>query len=302
MPRTKIGIIGSSSMVGSRFCELAKNDYQLVKADLRGKISLDITSKASVANFFKNYEFQWLILFSAFTDVDQAQKQQGNKNASCWQINVGGTSYIIQACRQYSRKLIFISTDFVFDGASGPYNELDPTGPNLGKVSWYGITKIEAEKAIESKLADYIILRISYPYRAKFAGKDDLAKRILRLYQKGQLYPMFTDQTITPTFIDDLAPAVKLLITKGQKGIFHLTSPMPTTQYKFAKTLIATFGGNPDDVKGGSLRQFLAQGAKTPRPLAGGLGVDKIKKVGFTPTNWQEGIKIIYQQSGGRLI
>lgn len=288
-------------MVGSQFCKLAK-DLSIIKSDLRGLNPLDITKKDQVESFFKKHAFDWIILFSAFTDVDAAEKQREDKNGSCWQINVQGTDRIVKNCRQYGRKLIFISTDFVFDGASGPYNESDPVGPNLAKVSWYGITKIEAEKVIKSQLTDHIILRISYPYRAKFAGKDDIAKRILRLYQQGELYPMFADQTITPTFIDDLAPAVKLLVTTDQKGVFHLASPTLTTQYKFAKTLIATFGDSPADVKEGSLKDFLAQPGKTPRPLNGGLKVDKIIKLGFTPTSWQEGIKLIYKQSGGKLL
>lgn len=301
MAEDKIAVIGSSSMVGSRFCELAK-DLSIIKSDLRGPNPLDITKKDQVESFFKKHAFDWIILFSAFTDVDAAEKQREDKNGSCWQINVEGTQNIVQACQKYGRKLIFISTDFVFDGASGPYNEDDPVGPDFSKVSWYGITKIEAEKVIGGQLADYIILRISYPYRAKFAGKDDIAKRILKLHQKGQLYPMFADQTITPTFIDDLTPAVKLLITTGQSGIFHLASPLPTTQYKFAKTLIAKFGGSPDDVKEGSLREFLLEGSPTPRPLNGGLKVDKITNLGFTPTSWREGIEIIYQQSRGQLL
>lgn len=299
--KSKLIVIGANSMVGSRFCELAK-DLSIIKSDLRGPNSLDITKKDQVESFFKKHAFDWIILFSAFTDVDAAEKQRNDKTGSCWQINVGGTNNIVKNCRQHGRKLIFISTDFVFDGASGPYNEGDPVGPNLVKVSWYGITKIEAEKVIKSQLTDHIILRISYPYRAKFAGKDDITKRILRLYQKGQLYPMFADQTITPTFIDDLAPAVKLLITKGQRGVFHLASPKLTTQYEFAKTLIATFGGNLDDVKKGSLRQFLLEGSRTPRPLAGGLKTDKITKLGFTPTTWKEGITKIFSQSDGQLI
>lgn len=301
MAKDKIAVIGSSSMVGSRFCQLTR-DFNLAKADLHSSVSCDITATSSVEDFFKNYKFSQVILFSAFTDVDEAEKQREDKNGSCWQINVEGTENIVQACQKYGRKLIFISTDFVFDGTKGPYNENDLTGSNLARVSWYGITKIEAEKTITNRLDNYIILRIAYPYRSKFAGKDDIAKRILRLYQKGQLYPMFADQTITPTLIDDLTPAVKLLITTDQKGIFHLASPTLTTQYEFAKILIAKFGGNPADVKKGSLAKFLKEPGRTPRPLNGGLKVDKIVKLGFMPTSWQEGIEIIYQQSRGKLI
>src|SRR3990167_967750 len=302
--KTKISmaVVGSSSMVGSRFCELASASFNLIKADLKGVVLIDITKKASIENFFKTYDFEWLILFSAFTDVDAAEKQRGDKNGLCYLINVGGTTNVVDACKSSNRKLIFISTDFVFDGSAGPYHEDDPTGPDLKKVSWYGLTKIEAENYIRENLANFLILRIAYPYRGRFTAKDDIAKRILRLYLKNQLYPMFSDQVITPTFIDDLFPAVKLLISSGQEGIFHLVSPRETTQFEFAKEVIKVFRGDLNKLKSGSIIEFLKDPSNTPRPQNGGLKVDRIKALGFKPTDWQEGIKIIHEQSKGQLI
>ncbi len=287
-------------MVGSRFCELYRGP--LIEADFSGKISVDITDFQSVNHFFARYSFEWLILFSAFTDVDAAEKQRDNKKGACWQINVEGVKNIVNACKSYTRKLIFISTDFVFDGSRGPYAEEDITGPDLTKVSWYGISKIQAEKSIQKSLNSSIILRIAYPYRAKFEGKDDIAKRILRLYKNGKLYPMFDDQQITPTFIDDLEPAIDLLVSKNQKGIFHLASPALTTQYRFAKQLIKTFGTRSEGIKKGSVSDFLKKPDATPRPIRGGLKVGKIVAKGFEPTSWEKGIKIIWQLSKGQLI
>lgn len=299
---TKLAVIGASSMVGSRFCELAQKNFELVKSDLTGEISVDITNKNSVDDFFKKYQFEWIILFSAFTDVDAAEKQRNDKVGLCWKINVEGAQNVAETCKKYNRKLIFITTDFVFDGSRGNYTENDPPGPNFDKISWYGITKSEAEKIIKNTLSDYIILRIAYPYRSKFAGKDDLAKKVWRLYKEGKLYPMFTDQIITPTFIDDIAPAVSLLISKEVKGTLNLASPKPVSQYDFAKELIATFGGNRNDIKKGSIIEFLKQEGKTPRSKNSNLNVEKIKALGFNPTDWKEGIKTIYTQAKGNLI
>ena len=170
--KLKMAVLGANSMVGSRFCEMASSDFQLIKADLTSFILVDITDKNSVENFFKNNDFEWVILFSAFTDVDAAEQQRTNKDGSCWKINVEGAGNVVEACRKYKRKLIFILTDFVFDGVRGNYTENDPPGPNFDKVSWYGITKAEAEKIISDGSKNYIILRIAYPYRGKFAGKD----------------------------------------------------------------------------------------------------------------------------------
>lgn len=300
--KKKLAVVGATSMVGSRFCEQAQTYFDLIQSDLHGRSATDITDKRSVEVFFQKYDFDWLILFAAFTDVDAAEKQRHAKNSPCWQINFQGAANIASACAQSGRGLIFISTDFVFDGTAGPYSEDAPTGSNLDKVSWYGISKLKAEETVSSTVADALIVRIAYPYRAHFSAKDDFAKHILRRYRKQQLYPMFSDQILTPTFIDDLFPLVVLLLSKKHKGIFHLASPDSTTPYEFAKYLIATFGGRAQDVKKGSLSEFLSRPHQTPRPIKGGLKVAQIKKLGFVPTAWQQGIRAIYAQSNGQLI
>ena len=293
---SRIAVIGSSSMVGSRFCELWDKPANLITADLNGSPAVDITDNTSVSNLFNSYDFSVCILFSAFTGVDEAEKQRDDKNGLCWKINVDGVKNIAQNCRQKNIKLIFISTDFVFDGEFGPYGEDDAVGENLEKTSWYGITKIEGEKIVAANLQDYLILRIAYPYRANFPAKDDLLRKTLKAYRDGDLYPMFNDQMITPTFIDDVAKGVKLLLEKDQKGIFHLASPAVVTPYELAKKLVKAFGGDPSKVKRGSIKEFLKTGNKTPRPTKGGLKVDKIIKLGFTPTGWELGINEIYKQ------
>src|SRR3990167_8375917 len=214
-PKATIAVVGASSMVASRFCDLTKNNFNLVKGDLSGKVAVDITQEKSVSDFFKNHEFDWILLFSAFTDVDEAEKQRNIKSGLCWKINVEGVKNVAAECKKNKKNLLFVSTDFVFDGSDGPYDENSPVGPDLDKVSWYGITKLEAERLIRKTLKTFIILRISYPFRGPFSQKDDQIKRILRLYDAGNLYPMFYDQTITPTFIDDVASAISILINKN---------------------------------------------------------------------------------------
>jgi len=296
----ELGVIGANSMVGSRFCELS--ELQLVKADLNGEISVDITEQESVENFFQDNKFETVILFSAFTDVDSAEGQRGNKSGTCWRVNVAGAKNVVEACRHFKRKLIFISTDFVFDGENGPYSETDLVGPNLEKVSWYGITKIEGEKLINNSLDDFMIIRISYPYRSRFGSKADFAKQILQRYDNHDLYPLFADQQITPTFIDDLAPCISLLLSKNAGGIYNLASPEPVSPYEFGIELIRIFGYDPHYIERGKLKTLLKKPGMTPRPLRGGMKTDKIEKLGFKPTDWKNGIREIFRQSNGRLI
>src|SRR3990167_4169233 len=133
-PKTTCAVIGSSSMVASRFCDLSKNHFNLVEGDLSGKIAVDITQEKSVSDFFKNHKFDWILLFAAFTDVDEAEKQRDNKNGLCWKINVDGVKNVVSECKKNKKNMLFISTDFVFDGSNGPYDEDSPIGPDLDKV------------------------------------------------------------------------------------------------------------------------------------------------------------------------
>jgi len=281
-------------MVGSRFLELASSGAQFMKTDLYSKNPTDITNKSSIESFFKSNDYDYVILFSAFTDVDAAEKQRNDKDALCWQINVEGTRNVTEIARKFKRKMIFISTDFIFDGHNGPYSENAPVGPDLSKVGWYGITKIEAEKIVMT-LPSYVILRISYPYRSQFDKKLDYARSILEKYQEEKLLPRFVDQQITPTFIDDVPGAILLLIEKNQDGIFHLASPLTVSPYNFAKELLRVFGKNTDKLKE-SLLKDLIKSSNVPRPIKGGMISNKIQMLGFSPTDWKKGIVEIYKQ------
>lgn len=287
-------------MVGSRFCQLS-GQKNLIKTDLNGKIPIDITSKESVSNLFRNYEFGIVILFSAFTDVDAAEKQRDDKDGICWNINVEGTKNITSEIKDKPIQLIHISTDFVFNGFNGPYDEEAKAGGDLNQLSWYGITKLESEKIVQNEIKNYTIVRISYPYRANFQNKLDFARIILKRNQEGNMYPMFSDQTITPTFVDDMSPALDLIIDKNLQGIFHVASPLLTTPYEFAYHLLKTFGRNTNDLKKGSIVNFLRSN-KIPRPIRAGMKVKKITNSGFSPTDWKKGIEIMAKQTQKQLI
>ena len=282
-----LAVIGAKSMIASQFCQQAEGEFALIRADLP---EIDITKKDLVENFFKHNSFQWAILFSAITDVTGSEKERDNKNGPTWQVNVDGTRNVAQMCKIYSRGLIFFSTDFVFDGTNGPYSEDDPTGPDLKKISWYGITKIEGEKIV-AQVTSHIILRISYPYSGKDTGKEDLFLRIVKRYERGELYPMYTDQTITPTYIGDIEPALKLLFARQARGIIHLASPQPVTQYDFARYAIdeSKIKG-PKSLETKSILEDHKNENFVPRPQNSGLMVDKIRSLGFEPTGWQQGI------------
>lgn len=309
-------VIGARSLTGSRFIELTKGSklygaggsLDEPQPDLIDFFQLDVTSQTFVEEVIDKFPGKYVINFAGATLVDQIEKdrpqdpedeEQLSSNVA-YKVNVMGTKYIAQACKKLGKFPIFISTGFVFDGKSGPYSEQDQVAQNPVDVSWYAWTKILAERELENAGLQSLTVRISYPYRSKYEGKSDFARNFLNLYDsvqkgEGEWYPIFTDQTLTTTFIDDLPQAVLTLIEKNATGIYHVTSPLPVTPFEFCCEILRVARGveNPESlVPKGSLVEFQKTHPQiAKRPLCGGEKTDKIQALGFTPTSWKEGIK-----------
>jgi dTDP-4-dehydrorhamnose reductase len=230
--------------------------------------------------------------------VDKAEKQRGNLQGSAWIINVDGTKNIINACKKTGKKLINISTDFVFDGKAGPYGEDDQVVKSEDQICWYGWTKLQAEKQILEANIPYLILRISYPYRSTFEPKVDFVRNIINRLENDNLYPMFDDQYLTPTFIDDLASAIKILIENEVTGIYHVAIPEVVTPYQVALKAAEIFGYDKKRVKKSSLVQFQNENKNFAiRPQHGGLKTDKINKF-LSFSNLENSLLIMKEQMG----
>lgn len=312
-------VIGTGSLVGSRFIELLDQDIDVFGAGtsndqglaekLKGFSELDLTNFDQTLNVVKNYPGKYVINFAGVTLVDEIEKtrpeslndkSQLEQNLA-YQVNVLGTKNLLSTCRQTNKFPIFISTGMVFDGKNGPYSEDDATASSSDEVSWYAWTKILAERLVISSKEKFLMIRISYPYRKDYAQKSDFARNLLKIYdeykalQRKEIYPIFIDQFLTPTFIDDLEEALTILIAKNAMGVFHVGSPKVTTPYEFCCKLlkVARNVKNPEQiVPKGSIIEFQKKHPElAKRPIKGGEKVDKIIDFGFTPTTWEDGIE-----------
>lgn len=305
-------VIGAGSLTGSRFVELAGEDSILYGAGgdldfsvsgLKDFLKLDITNKDEVFSTISQTPAKYVINFAGITLVDKIEKtrpkdptdQDELSQNLAYRVNVLGTKNLVEACQKFDKFPIFISTDFVFDGKNGPYDEGNQLASSPANVSWYAWTKILAEQLVSSASITHLTIRISYPYRKEYSAKTDFARNFL---QKKELYPIFDDQTITPTFIDDIPKALAILTQNNSTGIFHLASPEPTTPYDFCLELlkVAKNVDHPEEIitKGSIIKFQQDHPEVAKRPIHGGLKSDKIKKLGFTPTSWREGIQKAY--------
>ncbi len=288
---------GLSGLVGTRIVELLGDSFDFENYDLT--TGVDITDKEDIRQRISQSKAEVLIHLAAFTDVNAAWSQQGDKNGLCYRVNVLGTKNIAELCQEYKKYLIYFSTDFVFDGVKPPrggYTEEDKPGP----IEWYGQTKYLAEEEVKKSGCRFSILRIAFPFRAEFEEKSDLVRKIITGLENNSLYPFFSDQIITPSFIDDIACGVGVFLTKQSEGIYHLTGSSSLSPYQLAKKIADTFNFDNNLIKKGNLEEYLHQNPNT-RPYQKNLslsGRKAEKELGIKMKTIDEALLVLRSQIG----
>lgn len=294
----KILVTGANGLVGSHLVENFNpaEGSSLLTPD---QTELDITDQKSVKSFFEMHKPDAVVHFAAFTDVSAAEEQRNHKEASCWIVNVEGTTNLIKESVKKNNYFVYISTDVVFPGSKsnpGPYSEDSSHSINPELLSWYGVTKREGEIRISQNLKNSAILRISNPVRAKYSPKLDYARKILSLFDANKLYPMFNDQYLTLTYINEVTKTIRLLLRKRATGIFHTSSTNLFTPFKLTNFLLEKARDIKNAVSPVSLAPFLKDNPSR-YPQFGGLKVEKTQnELGLKFMRWEETIEAIVNQ------
>jgi len=266
MKKTKVLVTGANGLVGSRFVELSRS-FDLLTPDAT---ELDLTNPDLVKGYLEEKNPDWIVNFAAFTDVNASETQTGDTQSLAWKINVDGVQNLLNNFK--SKNFIQISTDMVFPGDlsfPGPYSETDVPPESNEKLTWYGWTKNRAEKIVKDRGGS--ILRIIYPVRSSFSGKLDYIRAALQKFVDGKMYPLFSDQQICISFIDEIAVALQKIIETDANGVFHCASDT-TTPYELISYVISELGEDSSLVKSASIHDFLATQKNPNRyPVWGGL-------------------------------
>lgn len=275
----KILVTGSTGLVGSHFVEYIRSKttgYNLLCPSIE---EFDITKPQVVKDYFEKLQPKIVIHFAAFTDVNAAEQEKDNKKGAAWVINVEGTKNIVDACVSNKLYLIHISTDSVFSGRKenpGPYDEETPVEANSESLSWYGWTKVQAESIVSKRLPSATIIRIANPVRSQFKNKLDYIRKIIYLNDQRKLYPMFADQYLTLTFINEVSEVVTKLINNPKEGIYHVSSNDVFTPFELAGYLLERIRGVTGIVKPALIEDFLKKTENSARyPQYGGLKNEK---------------------------
>ena len=242
---------------------------------------IDITDGPAVERLIMEHRPSIIVHAAAMTQVDQCELNKQD----CYNINVTATRFIIDAAKAVNARLIFVSTDFIFDGNNGPYSENDEPAP----VNYYGSTKLVAEKAVMESGLDYAIARTILVYGSVPAtGRTNIVGFVRQNLEANKPIKMVTDQVRTPTFVDDLAKGIILIIEKNGKGIYHLSGEQEMTPYDIAVETAKYFGLNEALISKASTDDI-----KQPavRPAKTGFNISKAKKeLGYQPKSFREGL------------
>lgn len=286
----KIPIIatGMSGLVGTRVQELLNDNFEFTDLSLTNGI--DITNLEEIEKVILDSPAKIILHMAAKTDVDGCEEDKiFGEEGTAWQINVVGTENIVRCAENSGKHIIYISTDFVFDGTKDSYSENDTPNP----VNWYGRTKWEGEELILNSKTSGTIVRLAYPYRAYFPERKDFVRRIIEKLTKGEKISGLTDHIFTPTFIDDIAFGLKLIFEKQLYGIYHLTGSQSMSVNEGIKLIAEKFNFKAK-IESVLRKDYFKNRAFRPFKLA--LKNDKIKELGINMMSFNEGLTEVKKQ------
>lgn len=291
----KVLVTGANGLLGQHLVDvLLRNGYQVI-ATGRGPCRLpftdvvnlfsyyeaDLTSSPAVETILNTEKPDVVVHAGAMTQVDDCEKQHN----ICFDVNVQATAQLLLLAEQYAKHFIFISTDFVFSGEEGNYAEDELPKP----VSWYGFTKVQAESTVETSEIPWCIVRTCLVYGNTLAGtRNNIINWVKDNLEQGKEIQVVSDQVRTPTYVEDLATGVMLIIRKKATGIFHVSGKDVLTPYDMALATADHLHLNKQLIKKVDASIF-SQPAK--RPLKTGFDISKARnELGFEPVSFQEGL------------
>ena len=279
-------ITGCSGLLGNKVIKHGFKEFKCFGADRVAQkditdyefYKLDVSDKDKTIELIKKLNPSAVIHAAALTNVDYCEEHP----KEAYKINAKGTENIGLGCEEVGARLIYVSTDFVFDGKKGMYKETDPTNP----VSVYGQTKLEGEKLIKNIDIDYCIARTSvlYGWHKNF----NFVTWVIDELKNDNRVNVVIDQYTSPTYADNLAEVLLTMVGKDIDGVFHTAGSEEIGRYEFAEKIADVFNLNKkliNPITSDSLKQ------KAKRPRNSSLDVGKTEeKSGVHLMNIYEGL------------
>lgn len=269
-------VTGSTGQLGSDVVkELLKRGYSTLSPN---RSEFNLCSEDSIRNYILNSNCEAIVHCAAYTQVDKAEDEKD----LCIKINATATKHIVKCAKILDIPMIYISTDYVFDGTKdGEYTENDETNP----INIYGESKLAGEKYVQEILDKYYIVRTSWVFNIN--GKNFI-ETMLRLSKTNNQLSIVNDQIGSPTYTRDLSRLLVDMLETNKYGLYHATNEGYCSWYEFANTIFKLANINID-IKAINSNEYAS---RAKRPLNSKLSKDKLIEYGFKPLpNWKDALK-----------
>jgi len=268
----RITIFGATGLLGKALVREWKDDEVTGLSSADG----DIRDENQVLTLVQRARPAWIVLAAAYTDVDGCES---NRDLA-FDVNCGGAVNVARAAKQHGSRLLFLSTDYVFDGTkTTPYETNDPRSPS----SVYGHSKAEAEVRLAEILPGCCIVRTSWLFGP---GGKCFPGTILKLAETRPELEVVGDQHGSPTYSIDLARAIIQLCRQGASGIVHATNRGDCSWYEFAREIIAA-AGLKTVVRETTSDKFVRP---AKRPKYSVLSPESLQKRGIAMPDWHDAL------------
>jgi len=297
----KILLTGANGLLGQKLVKLiaAQEGFRLV-ATGRGAnrnpvheeqpysyIQMDITNPEQVMDVISMEKPAYIIHTAAMTNVDECEEDK----EGCRKNNVDAVQYLIKAAEKNNAFFLHLSTDFIFDGTSGPYSEEAKPSP----VSYYGESKLEAEQIVQNSSTKWAIARTVLVYGlAHDMSRSNIILWVKKSLEDNKTIQVVNDQWRTPTLAEDLAMGCFLIIQNNATGIFNISGKDLLNPYQMAVMTADYFQLDSSlitETDGNKFQQ------KAKRPPKTGFDISKAQKIlGYNPCSFKQGIEVLARQ------
>ena len=292
-PAKKLLVTGASGFLGSVLFQKAHSAWETVGLFKEHPIPdlpharahrLDLTDEREVRRFLKSEKPDVIIHTAAQTRVDACEKAAD----ACRKLNVDGTRTLAEIAAELGARLLYISTDLVFDGKKGLYSESDPTGP----LSTYARTKLVGEKIVRATCRNSVVVRIAILYGKSPQNRYSFSEWLRTSWEKGQATPLFFDQYRSPIWVDNLAEALLELAESDFTGLLHLAGSQRVDRVRFGRLLAKILSADERLILPKSMFDVPAT---APRPQDVSLKIDRARALLKTPLlSVEEGLRLAY--------
>ncbi len=283
----KILVTGGSGLLGRALLRQASEHHldavgTYNRASQERGILLDVTDQERVREAIQQVQPEWIIHAAALTDVDRCEREPDE----AWRANAHGTKNVVDAGKECGARVLYVSTDYVFDGEHGPYTEEDAPHP----INVYGESKLAGERFTLAEPAN-VVARVCVLYGP---DKPNFVTWVINALRTGTPINVVDDQLNTPTYTNNCALALLELCKRRLTGIYHVSGREQLSRYDFARAIADVFGLNSKliNVTTTDMLQQLAR-----RPMNSSLRVEKAERaLGMRLAGAHEGLRAMREE------